>query len=215
MEEKKKRLARSGLRGMARFCALQKLYEVEFEADLLGSKDALQKFPELVESGEDKATKEVEKRGTTVTITENNECTTKNKDTITPHSKTTEEEKKTWNKESTGFLKLDAVFLSDSVSVSNMDKTFLIRLLKECYKNLDEIDQIIKSNLSETWSIGRLDPVTKCILRLGITEIMRFPETPENVIFNEYIEIAKAFFETSEVAFINGLLNKVGKKLRK
>lgn len=158
MEEKKKRLAKSGLRGVARFCALQKLYETEFETDF------------MKDSGS------VEKRSP---------------------------------KED-----YDAALLSDSIEVSEMDKVFLRELLKACYENLLDVDQVIQDNLSKTWNIKRLDPVTKGILRLGITELMCFPKTPDSVIFNEYIEVAKAFFETPEVSFINGLLNKAGAKLR-
>lgn len=161
MGEKKSRLARSGLRGIARFCALQKLYGLEFRSSLM---DVMKRYAEIDD-----------KRGT-------EEC--------------------------------DVALLSDSVSVSEMDKMFLKRLLEEYQSNSEKIDQAIRGNLSRTWSMERLDPVTKCILRLGITELEFFPEIPENVIFNEYIEIAKAFFETQEVAFINGLLNKVAKELR-
>lgn len=182
MEEKKKRLAKSGLRGVARFCALQKLYETEFESDLLKVRDIFQNSEKNVEKSSD-------------TISTKDGRNAKNEGSLSEE--------------------FDMAFLSDSISVSEMDREFLKNLLNNCYENLETIDQFIRSSLAETWSLERLDPVTKCILRLGITEIIYFPETPENVIFNEYVEIAKAFFEKSEVAFINGLLNKVGQKARK
>ena len=154
MEENKKRRAKSGLRGVARFCALQTLYRSEF---CNGS----------VASG----------------LGESEKCT--------------------------------EAFLTESISVSDMDKDFFKRLLDESSKNLMDVDRIIAENLSKSWSMDRLDSVTKCILRLGITELMCFKETPSNVIFNEYIEIAKAFFDTPEVSFINGLLNKAADFIRK
>lgn len=198
MEEKKKRLAKSGLRGVARFCALQKLYETEFESDLLKVRDIFQNSEKdkSAESNNNKVSqtfaRDAEKSGGIIGT----------KDGRNAKSKVPSDE-------------LDMAFLSDSISVSEMDREFLKNLLNNCYENLETIDQFIRSSLAETWSLERLDPVTKCILRLGITEIIYFPETPENVIFNEYVEIAKAFFEKSEVAFINGLLNKVGQKVRK
>ncbi len=109
---------------------------------------------------------------------------------------------------------LSEAFLTESISLSDMDEKFFKQLFNETKKNLREVDKVIAKNLSKKWSIDRIDPVAKCILRLGITELMFFKETPPNVIFNEYIEIAKAFFETAEVSFINGLLNKVAKSVR-
>ena len=154
MEGNKKRRTKSGLRGVARFCALQTLYRSEFcnstVASVLGESD-----------------------------------------------------------------KGAEAFLTESISVSEMDKVFLKQLLDESSKNLSDVDAIIAKNLSKSWSMDRLDPVTKCILQLGITELMCFKETPSNVIFNEYIEIAKAFFDTPEVSFINGLLNKAADSVRK
>lgn len=154
MEESKKRRAKSGLRGVARFCALQTLYRSEFCDSSVAS----------VLSETDKGVE---------------------------------------------------AFLTESISVFEMDKVFFKRLLDESSKNLSDIDAIIAKNLSKTWSMDRLDPVTKCILQLGVTELMCFKQTPSNVIFNEYIEIAKAFFDTTEVSFINGLLNKVADSVRK
>ena len=156
MEESKKRRAKSGLRGLARFCALQTLYKSEFCNDAI----------------------------------------------VNTFCKSDPENK-------------EEAFLSESISVSEMDKNFFKQLMNESTKNISEIDKIIEKNLSKNWSMDRIDPVTKCILRLGITELICFKETPSNVIFNEYIEIAKAFFDTPEVSFINGLLNKAANGIRK
>lgn len=106
-------------------------------------------------------------------------------------------------------------FLSESISVSEMDTDFFSQLLEATSSNLSAIDEIISTKLAATWKPDRLDPVIRSILRLGVSELMNFPEIPTNVIFNEYIEISKAFFGTNDVAFVNGLLNKAAKKIRK
>lgn len=154
MENIKERRAKSGLRGVARLCALQMLYKYEFYN---GS------VTDVIVKSDD------------------------------------------------GFEAL----LTESISISGMDKNFCKHLLDNSIKNLSEIDNIIIKNLSTNWKIERLDPVIKCILRLGITELLYFPKIPSKVIFNEYIEIAKAFFDTLNVSFVNGLLNKAAGYLRK
>lgn len=98
-------------------------------------------------------------------------------------------------------------FISETLSVSEFDEVFFSKLTTATEKHLEEIDQMISSNLSENWKFERLDNVTKAILRLGVTELLYFKDIPVNVVFNEYVEISKAFFEKNEVAFINGLLN--------
>lgn len=112
------------------------------------------------------------------------------------------------------FKKDGQAFVSESISISEVDKDFFCELLEATNKNLAEIDEMITKKLATTWKLDRLDPVLKCILRLGVSELMNFKEVPTNVIFNEYIEISKAFFETNEVAFVNGLLNEIAKEVR-
>ncbi|MDR2781744.1 MAG: transcription antitermination factor NusB [Holosporaceae bacterium] len=104
------------------------------------------------------------------------------------------------------------VVLSEDVSVSEMDNVFFQLLLETVEKHVEYVDEVISKNLSSNWKIDRLDNVMKSILRLGATELIYILEVPPNAIFNEYIEISKAFFEKSEVAFVNGLLNSILKQ---
>ncbi|MDR0678458.1 MAG: transcription antitermination factor NusB [Holosporaceae bacterium] len=106
---------------------------------------------------------------------------------------------------------LGEIFVTESLSISEMDKDFFLRLIKAVRDNLLKIDEIISKNLSNSWKLDRLDSVTKSILRLGIAELLYFKDIPSNVVFNEYIEISKSFFAKGEVAFVNGLLNSVDK----
>jgi N utilization substance protein B len=112
------------------------------------------------------------------------------------------------------FNKNNEILISENISVHEMDVDFFRQLLEMFEQNMVSVDNIILSYLSDNWNLERICSVTKCILRLGITELMFFKEIPSNVIFNEYIEIAKAFFEKKEVSFINGLLNRASLGIR-
>jgi N utilization substance protein B len=101
------------------------------------------------------------------------------------------------------------IFITESISVSEMDVEFFRQLIKITEENLSVLDKIIAENLSNKWRMDRLDNVIKSILRLGAAELLYLKNIPANVVFNEYIEISKSFFEKSEVAFINGLLNSI------
>jgi N utilization substance protein B len=52
------------------------------------------------------------------------------------------------------------------------------------------------------------------ILRTGTYELKFRPDVPTAVIVNEYVDIAHAFFAGSEPGFVNGILDKLGKKIR-
>ncbi|MDR2417230.1 MAG: transcription antitermination factor NusB [Holosporales bacterium] len=89
------------------------------------------------------------------------------------------------------------------------DKVFLVELIKGVATEAKRIDALISASLTREWTLDRLDPVLRAILRAGICELLIFEETPVRVILNEYIELTKAFFEGKEPFFVNGLLHKV------
>ena len=73
---------------------------------------------------------------------------------------------------------------------------------------------LIEKCLSKEWAIDRVDPTMQAIISLGIYEFVNFPYTPKNVIINEYVSIAKLYFDEGNTGFVNGILDKLGKKLR-
>lgn len=107
------------------------------------------------------------------------------------------------------------VVLSEDISLDDIDSAFLKQLVTAYGAHSEEIDELILSHLSDKWTIERLNKVLVAILRLGLTELMYMPDIPANVTFNEYVEISKAYFNKSEVSFVNGLLNAVYKESEK
>ncbi|MBO4308293.1 MAG: transcription antitermination factor NusB [Clostridia bacterium] len=68
------------------------------------------------------------------------------------------------------------------------------------------IDERI-SRLSHGWSIGRIAPVTRNILRLAIYEMSERNDIPDRVAINEAIELVKKYDDEKARAFVNGILN--------
>jgi len=104
-----------------------------------------------------------------------------------------------------------SVVISEEIFLDTVDTVFLKGLLDEYSAHATLIDEIILKHLSRKWTIDRLNKVLIAVLRLGITELL-YLDTPANVAFNEYIEISKAYFQKSEVAFVNGILNSAYKE---
>ena len=71
----------------------------------------------------------------------------------------------------------------------------------------EKLDEIANENLSN-WTIDRLDSMGQEILRMGIYE-MKYTDTPDLVVINEAIELAKKFSDDSVRKMINAVLDKL------
>lgn len=69
---------------------------------------------------------------------------------------------------------------------------------------LTTIDQIINQSAPE-WPLDKLNRIDLSILRLSIWELLR-SDTPEKVIIDEAVELAKEFGSENSSKFINGAL---------
>lgn len=78
----------------------------------------------------------------------------------------------------------------------------------------DAIDAAIMKRLASGWKIERLDATSRAILRAGVYELIAEISLPSQIILDEYVSIAHAFFEGAEPKFINGLLDAVSRDVR-
>lgn len=94
------------------------------------------------------------------------------------------------------------------------DKDWLINLVQGVAEGYDKLDSLIKPALSKKWTIERLETIIRVILRSAVFELKNKPNVPANVIINEYLNVAHAFFEGPENKLINGVLDRLAKDLR-
>jgi N utilization substance protein B len=69
-------------------------------------------------------------------------------------------------------------------------------------------DQLLKEHVVG-WSIERMQPVDRNILRLGLYELLECPDRPYQVVLNEAVELARRFGGAESPAFVNGVLDGV------
>jgi len=94
------------------------------------------------------------------------------------------------------------------------DNTFLAELLRGVVRRQRELDPLIDKQLATGWRLVRVDSILRAILRAGVFELMERTEVPARVVINEYIEIAHAFFAQDEPRVVNGVLDKLARRLR-
>lgn len=74
-----------------------------------------------------------------------------------------------------------------------------------------EIDPAITTT-AENWRLARMTPVDRNVLRLGAYELLFDPTGPPlEVAIDEAIELARRFGSKDSSAFVNGILDKIGK----
>lgn len=98
---------------------------------------------------------------------------------------------------------------------ADADQNFFANLVKGVEERTEEIDGHLAGSLAENWSLDRIEPVARSILRAGVYELIGRPDVPTSVVINEYVDVAKAFFDDSKPGFINGVLDKLAKIIRK
>ena len=94
------------------------------------------------------------------------------------------------------------------------DEIFFADLARGVVANQAKIDQGIVKRLASGWRLERLDATARAVLRAGAFELMYRSDVPTEVVINEYVEIAKSFFEGPESGFINGALDAIARDAR-
>lgn len=92
-------------------------------------------------------------------------------------------------------------------------KELAMNLVKVSFDNIDSSDDYIKKNVID-WSFDRMAPVDKSILRLAIAEMVN-TETPNSVVIDEAVSLAKKYSTDDSIGFVNGVLGKINKILSK
>lgn len=83
---------------------------------------------------------------------------------------------------------------------------FVSDLIDTVLKNANYVDELIENKITN-WEFDRVALIDKIVLRMGLTEILYFPEIPPKVSINEAIEISKEYCTNQSGKFVNGILD--------
>lgn len=103
----------------------------------------------------------------------------------------------------------------DFVTAENSDKIdmkYFTALVEGVTKDSDVLDAELAYAVDR--DLSDVDPVESSVLRLAVYEFMHRPEVPYRVVLNEAVELAKAFGGEKGHKYVNGVLDKMGSKLR-
>lgn len=92
-----------------------------------------------------------------------------------------------------------------------VDQEFAIDLLRKAVLNDEKYNKYLKGKTPQ-WEITRLAEIDVILIKMAITEFLKFPSIPVKVTINEYVEIAKEYSTPKSSIFINGILDKLSKE---
>ena len=94
---------------------------------------------------------------------------------------------------------------------SKEERTFASIIISGTISHIDEIDKLIESHLSASWSMERISRVALAILRTSVNEILFQNGAEAKIVIDEAVNIAKDFDTDDSYKFINAVLDKIGK----
>ena len=97
----------------------------------------------------------------------------------------------------------------------NQYKKFIKDVVSGTLERSELIEETINSHLSHDINLVKTDKLLKIILFAGVFELMFKHNTPKKVIISEYLIASEYFLEKIQIGYLNAILDKIAKVLRK
>lgn len=97
--------------------------------------------------------------------------------------------------------------IKDNIEVEN---EFVNTIVNGVLDHIEELNTLANRYMTD-WTIDRIDKIGSAILRVAIYEL-KYTDTPEVVVINEAIELAKKYCDDNIKKMINAILDKIIKE---
>ncbi len=103
---------------------------------------------------------------------------------------------------------------ADDQTVADADPVLFEEIVRGTVARQLEIDPPLDAQLAAGWRLNRIDAIIRATLRCAMFELIARPTAPAKAVINEYVEVAKAFFEGDEPKVVNAVLDALARKTR-
>jgi transcription antitermination protein NusB len=107
----------------------------------------------------------------------------------------------------------DNELISEITGEDRLTFSFGSELLIKTYQRDAELLEHIKPML-KNWEAERVATVDMILLKMATAELLGFPTIPTKVTINEYVDISKMYSTDKSKEFVNGILDRLMKKLK-
>ena len=94
-------------------------------------------------------------------------------------------------------------------------KKFIKDVVTGTLERSELIEEQIKSYLVHDIDLSKTDKILKIILFAAVFELLFKHNNPKKVIINEYLAAAEYFLEKVQIGYLNAILDKISKEIRK
>jgi N utilization substance protein B len=101
----------------------------------------------------------------------------------------------------------------DGEESAGVDVEYFTELLTGCIDSNEQINLTITPFVDRP--IEQLDPVESAILMIGVFELQNRMDVPFRVVINEAVDLCKRFGATDAHKYINAVLDRAARELRK
>ena len=108
--------------------------------------------------------------------------------------------------------RIAAQFLADE-DLRKADPDYFQELVREVPARVTEIDAALEPFLDRP--LAQVDPVERAILRIGGYELTQHPDLAYRIVINEAVELAKGFGAEQGHRYVNGVLDKIARQVRR
>ena len=117
-----------------------------------------------------------------------------------------------WHMAGASLPTIEAEFRTE-YDFGQVDLDYFQALLHGVPAQVDELEAVLEPLLDRT--LDELDPIERSLLRMGTFELKERIDVPYKVVINEAVALAKKFGATDSHKYINGVLDKAARNLRK
>ena len=97
----------------------------------------------------------------------------------------------------------------------NQYKKFIKDVVNGTLERSDLIEETVNKYLHDDIDLKKTNKLLKIILFAAIFELMFKHNSPKKVIISEYLLVSEFFLEKVQIGYLNAILDKISKELRK
>lgn len=116
-----------------------------------------------------------------------------------------------WQIAGASLVDVESQFCEDN-DMRTVDSEYFSELLHRIPASTSSLDQLLAPCLDRP--LKELTPIELVILRIGAYELSKRTDVPYRVVINEGVNLAKAFGATDGHKYVNGVLDKLARKVR-
>jgi transcription antitermination protein NusB len=103
----------------------------------------------------------------------------------------------------------------DIIYPKNQYKKYIKDVVSGTLERTELIEKTVSNHLSKDIDLAKTDKLLKIILFAGVFELMFKHNIPKKVIISEYLLASEYFLEKIQIGYLNAILDKMAKQLRK